>query len=235
MDPYGQFCPVAKASEILCERWTPLILRELFSGSSRFNDIRRGVPTCSPTLLSKRLRFLERTGIVVRGEAGAYELTEQGRELFPIILSMGVWGQRWARSDYGPEDLDPGLLLWDVQRNLRPGALGDHTVTVRFDFVHESPRRRFFWVVCTPTDVDLCIRDPHREVDVVIEADLAALTRVWMGDATFRSALRTGQITLTGPSDLVRRIPTWFGQNPHFASVAPATGGRGSADGVRRR
>ena len=125
MSGYGQFCPVSKATEILCQRWTPLILRELLVGSSRFNEIRRGVPTCSPALLSKRLKELELAGVVVRtvtDDGPVYSLTEAGLELFPLIQGLGVWGQRWARSDYGPDDFDPGLLLWDVRRFLAPAC-----------------------------------------------------------------------------------------------------------------
>ena len=122
MTGYGQFCPVSKAAEVVCQRWTPLILREVLSGSSRFNEIRRGVPTCSPALLTKRLRELEAAGVITRGPDGTtYHPTEAGYELLPVILGLGTWGQRWARSDYGPGDLDPGLLLWDVRRYLAVG------------------------------------------------------------------------------------------------------------------
>ena len=126
MSTYGQFCPVSKAAEVVCQRWTPLILRELLVGSTRFNEIRRGVPTCSPTLLSKRLKELEVAGVVVCSPTATgptYTLTEAGLELFPLIQGLGEWGQRWARSDYSPDDLDPGLLLWDVRRFLDPRRL----------------------------------------------------------------------------------------------------------------
>ena len=123
MAGYGQFCPVSKAAEIVCQRWTPLIVRELLVGSAHFNEIRRGVPTCSPALLSKRLKELELAGVVQRTatETGtSYGLTEAGLELYPLIEGLGVWGQRWARSEYGPEDLDPGLLLWDIGGSWHP-------------------------------------------------------------------------------------------------------------------
>lgn len=224
MDGYGQFCPVAKAAEIVCQRWTPLILRELLVGSTHFNDIRRGVPRCSPTLLSKRLHELVRAGVIVHdSDDHAYRLTDQGAELLPIILGLGAWGQRWARTDYGPDELDPALLLWDVRRNLTLGAFGDATVTIRFAFPAQPPTRRFYWVVCDAHDIDLCVRDPGRDVDVDVEADLATLTRVWMGDVAFSAAVRGGQITLAGPTRITRRIPAWFGTNPHFAKI-PAAG-----------
>lgn len=229
VEGYGQFCPVSKAAEVVCQRWTPLILRELLVGSTRFNEIRRGLPTCSPALLSKRLKDLERAGVVERATAGgpeggpaAYRLTEAGQELLPVILGLGEWGQRWARSDYRPDELDPGLLLWDVRRNLQPGGLGERPVTIQFVFAALPPRRRFYWLVADQRDVDLCLTDPGREVDVTIDADLRALTEIWMGDARFADALADGRVTLQGPARLTRQIPAWFGQHPYFAKVRPA-------------
>ncbi len=223
MTGYGQFCPVSKAAEVICQRWTPLILRELLVGSSRFNEIRRGVPTCSPALLTKRLRELEVAAVVQRGPDGAtYHLTEAGQELFPLIQGLGEWGQRWARSDYGPDDLDPGLLLWDVRRFLAPG-LGDARVVVQLVFPSLPPKRRFFWIVVDAQEVDLCLTDPGHPVDVVIEADLRSLTRVWMGDAQFLDEVAAGNIALEGPTSLTRRIPRWLGQHPVLAGVERAS------------
>ena len=225
MEGYGQFCPVSKAAEVICQRWTPLILRELLVGSNRFNEIRRGVPTCSPALLSRRLKELERAGVVERNASnrpGTYELTEAGRELMPVVLGLGEWGHRWTRTDYGPDELDPGLLLWDVRRNLRPGGLGNHLVTIQFVFPSVPAKLRYFWVVDDSHDVDLCLTDPGRDVDVTVEADLRALTQVWMGDLRFTDALADRRITLRGPVRMTRRFPAWFGENPHFAKVRPA-------------
>lgn len=222
MTGYGQFCPVSKATEILCQRWTPLILRELLVGSSRFNEIRRGVPTCSPALLSKRLKELEVAGVVTRRVTDSgpdYALTEAGRELFPLIQGLGVWGQRWARSDYGPDDLDPGLLLWDVRRFLAPGAFGERRVVIQLTFPSMAAKCRYYWMVVDADEVDLCLTDPGFEVDVQLDAELRALTQVWMGDARFVDAVADGQITMTGPRELTRRIPDWFGQHPILASV----------------
>ena len=222
MTGYGQFCPVSKASEVICQRWTPLILRELLVGSTRFNEIRRGVPTCSPTLLSKRLKELEGSGVIrrVSTDAGtSYNLTEAGRELFPLIQALGEWGQRWVRSDYGPDDLDPGLLLWDVRRYLAPGGLGPDRVVVEFTFPSMPAKHRYYWIVVEGQDVDLCLTDPGFEVDVTIDADLRTLTEVWMGDARFVGAVADGRITMRGPKEITRRIPDWFGQHPILASV----------------
>ena len=228
MDGYGQFCPVSKASEVVCQRWTPLILRELLVGSTRFNEIRRGVPTCSPALLSRRLKDLERVGVVERISAGRtveYHLTEAGRELFPVILGLGEWGQRWVRTDYRSDELDPGLLLWDVRRNLDPSGLGEHPVTIQFVFPALPAKRRFYWVVVDKHGIDLCLTDPGRDVDATVEADLRTLTEVWMGDARFEDSVANQRIVLRGPSRLTRRIPAWFGQHPRFAKVSPGGGG----------
>lgn len=217
---YGQFCPVSKAAEVLCQRWTPLILRELLVGSTRFNEIRRGVPTCSPALLSKRLKELELAGVIERNaKDSTYTLTEAGQELFPLIQGLGEWGQRWVRSDYGPDELDPGLLMWDVRRYLQPGSFGDSRVVVQFIFPAAPARCRFYWVVDDGREVDLCLKDPGIPIDVLIEADLRALTQIWMGDATFEDALRSEQIEVSGRSVFAREVPRWFGQHPILARV----------------
>jgi DNA-binding HxlR family transcriptional regulator len=216
---------VSKAAEVLCQRWTPLILRELLVGSTRFNEIRRGLPRCSPALLSQRLKDLERAGIVEReasDRTSSYHLTDAGRDLLPIILGLGEWGQRWARTDYQADELDPGLLLWDVRRNLLPGGLGEPPVTIQFVFPALAAKQRFYWVVVDGRDVDLCLTDPGRDVDVIVEADLRTLTEIWMGDTRFVDALTDGRIVLRGPTRLTRRVPSWFGQHPHFAQVRSA-------------
>ncbi len=218
---YGLFCPVSKAAEVVCQRWTPLILRELLVGSSRFNEIRRGVPTCSPSLLSKRLKELEAAGVVEHDpESATYALTEAGIELLPLIQGLGEWGQRWARSEYHPDELDPGVLLWDVRRYLRPGSLGDGRIVVQFEFPLMPPRRRYYWVVDDGHEVDVCLTDPGMGVDVDISADLRALTGVWMGDQRFEDAASQGLIDVSGPRNLSREVPGWFGQHPVLSKVA---------------
>jgi DNA-binding HxlR family transcriptional regulator len=218
---YGLFCPVSKAAEVVCQRWTPLILRELLVGSSRFNEIRRGVPTCSPGLLSKRLKELEAAGVVEHDpESATYTLTEAGTELLPLILGLGEWGQRWARSDYPPDELDPGVLLWDVRRYLCPGRLGDGRIVVLFEFPAMPPRKRFYWVVDDGREVDVCLTDPGLDVRVEISADLRALTAVWMGDQRFEDAARQGLIDVRGPRSYSSEVPGWFGQHPVLSKVA---------------
>ncbi|MGZ4793126.1 MAG: winged helix-turn-helix transcriptional regulator, partial [Ilumatobacteraceae bacterium] len=225
MAGYGQFCPVAKTSELLCERWVPLIVRELLSGSRRFSEIQRGVPLISPALLSKRLRQLEAAGVIVRStpaRGADYTLTEAGWELYPIIEAMGVWGQRWARSSYTPDELDPALLMWDMRRMLQPAGLAPPRTVVEFRFAGAPAGKSTFWLVVDDS-IDLCLIDPGHPVDLWVRADLRCLTQVWMGDRTMRDVIVTGAIALDGPRSLVHRFPDWLGQHPVLAKVAPAT------------
>lgn len=227
---YGQFCPVSKAAEILCERWTILVVREVLSGSSRFSEIERGVPGIPPATLSKRLKRLIRAGVIRRidvDEAVIYEPTEAGIELMPIVLGMGEWGQRWVRTDYTEPDLDADFLLWDVRRYLDPAGLPVDRAVVQLDI--RSPRRatRCFWVVVSPGDVDLCMVDPAKPVDVVVGADLRALTEVWMGETTFDDAVGNGLIDLAGSPPLARAIGPWIGRHPDLAHIE-----RGARDGA---
>ncbi|HEU5456452.1 MAG TPA: helix-turn-helix domain-containing protein [Nocardioides sp.] len=224
MTGYGQFCPVAKTSELLSERWMPLILRELMVGSKRFGEIRNGIPTISTAMLAKRLRQLEGAGVVERtptGHGADYTLTDAGWELSPIIEAMGVWGQRWARSDYGVDELDPALLMWDVRRMIQPEGLGDGQTVVEFGFRRAPAGKSRYWLVVDGS-IDLCLVDPGHEVDLWVKADLRALTQVWMGDRTMRQEIAGGAIELTGPRPLVRRFPDWFGRHPVLGGVESA-------------
>jgi len=231
---YGQFCPVAKTSELVCERWVPLILRELMCGSTRFGEIQRGVPLVSPALLSKRLRQLVAAGIVHREQEGTfarYTLTEAGWELHPLIEAMGVWGQRWVRSDYGADELDPSFLMWDIRRMVTPAGLSEGQCVVEFRISDGPPRRSTYWLVVDHDVVDLCLVDPGKDVDLQVEAQLRALTQVWMGDRTMEQARRTGEIVLSGPRALASRFPRWLGRHPVLGGVAradrPRPGGAG--------
>lgn len=225
MRGYGQFCPVAKAAEIVAERWTPLVLRELLCGSRRFSDLHRGVPLMSPTLLAQRLEQLEDAGIVrsvprPHGRGREYELSAAGEELRPLIDRLGEWGQRWARAQIDRGDLDAGLLMWDIHRRVNVDALPPERVVVRFDF-RGAPATmrcpRTWWLVLARAEVDLCLKDPGFSVDVVVTADLRTLTRVWMGDVPMAAALRAGSIRLEGPPFLTRAFPTWL----RLSSFAP--------------
>src|SRR3954452_731232 len=178
---YHQFCPVAKAMELLDERWTLLVIRELVIGSRRFNDLRRGLPRMSPTLLSKRLQQLTRAGIVERQADGGdvrYELTEAGHELRPIVEALGAWGTRWI-GELGDTDLDPQLLLWDMQRNVDHAAVPLARTVIRFEFPDLPARTRWWWLVLGPYDADAWIDDPGHPVDVSMRGRLRKLTEVW--------------------------------------------------------
>lgn len=218
MKGYGQFCPVAKAAEIFAERWTPLVLRELVCGSHRFGELHRGLPLMSRTLLAQRLQQLEDVGIIrsvarSKGRGREYFLTPAGEEFGSIIEELGKWGQRWARTQVEAGDLDPGLLMWDIHRRLNVERLPDRRVVVRFDFrglskVGRCPKT--WWLILERKNVDVCLKDPGYEVELVIDADLAALTKVWMGDVRLDDVRRAGLIRLEGPSELVRAFPAWL-------------------------
>lgn len=212
MTTYGQFCPVAKAMELLDERWTLLVVRELVCGTRHFNELRRGVPRMSPTLLSKRLRTLARGGVIERYEDGnraRYELTPAGRELAPIIEALGQWGTRWA-GDLGEEDLDPHLLMWDIRRNIDLEAVPGGRTVMHIAFRDIDPPSDLWWLVVDGDDVDVCDFDPGHPVSVTVASSLRALTEVWRGDITWEAALRSGAVDLIGPSHLRRAVPRWL-------------------------
>ena len=206
---YGQFCPVAMASEVLTERWTPLVVRELLCGSTRFNDLRRGVPLMSPALLSKRLKTLERVGVIEHRD-GEYLLTPAGEELRSVIESLGVWGQRWARGDVVAKRYDASLLMWDIHRNVDVAALPAHawwcTSTCRGRAI---ARATSGWCCEAPT-VDLCLTDPGHDIDVEVAGHITTMVDYWMGRADFMAAVKCGRPAVAGPRPLVRALPTWF-------------------------
>jgi DNA-binding HxlR family transcriptional regulator len=213
MGTYGQFCPVAKALELLDERWTVLVIRELLCGSRHFNEIRRGVPRMSPALLTKRLQRLAKAGLVDRYDHGnrvTYQLTPAGEELRPVINAMGVWGVRWV-PELGDEDLDPHLLMWDIHRRVNSEALPPGRTTLHFRFRQPVPEgARDWWLIMTPEDTDICDFDPGYPVAATVDADLTCLTRVWRGDVSWRDALRSGGIEPHGSTQVRRALPGWL-------------------------
>jgi DNA-binding HxlR family transcriptional regulator len=214
MKGYGQFCPVAKAAEIFAERWTPLVVRELLAGSVHFNDLHRGVPLMSRTLLSQRLRRLEEIGVVSRkcGPRGPeYRLTEAGQELGPLVRLLGEWGQRWYRTTYRRDELDVRVLMWNLRQATRPDAFPPGRVSVQFEFSDVPASRRRWWLVSDGGEIDLCPTDPGFEIDLFVSTDLKTLTQVVLGDLPVRSAVKTGRIELDGASALRRNFEAWLG------------------------
>ncbi|HEX8215380.1 MAG TPA: helix-turn-helix domain-containing protein [Allosphingosinicella sp.] len=222
---YKQFCPVAMAAEILCTRWTILVLRELIAGSSRFNELRRGVPRMSPALLSQRLKELEAAGVVRRApsvsEPGVFEysLTDSGRELEPLIEGFGCWGQRWVTTELSLEHLDAPLLMWDMRRNLVLEPMPKRRSIIHFRFPEQAPKDRSWWLLVEPgAPVDLCSFDPGFEVDLYVSGDLRTMTAIWMGLDTVRAAKAAGRLHLTGDPELASNMQAWLGLSP-FARV----------------
>jgi len=222
---YNQFCPVAMAAEVLGARWTLVLLRELVSGSTRFNDLRRGVPRMSPALLSKRLKELETAGIVARapvsGEPGLneYRLTEAGRELKPVIEAIGCWGQRWIDLEASLEKLDPNLLMWDMRRNINPTPMPPSRNTIQVIFTDLPEARRNWWLVTEPArEVDLCSVDPGFDVDLYLSTDLRTMTEIWMGYTSIARAKEQGRLLITGSKRLEADAGSWMSLSP-FARI----------------
>jgi len=226
---YQQFCPVAMATEIVCRRWTPLLLRELACGSTRFNDLRRGLPRMSPALLSQRLKELEAAGIVMRekapGERGVfdYRLTKSGEELGPVIMALGRWGHRWIESTPTLEQLDASLLMWDMRRNLNFDPLPARRLVITFRYSDLPRAKRDFWILVSPDGADLCAVDPGFEVDLYVATDLRSMTAIWMGMETVAAAKAARRLTLTGDARLAAGMQRWLGLS-RFASEKKLVG-----------
>lgn len=218
---YRQFCPVAMAAEILCARWTVLVLREMIAGSTRFNELRRGLPRMSPALLSQRLKELEAAGVIQRTPAPdepnvfEYRLTQSGRELEPVVMAFGVWGQRWVSSELSLQHLDAQLLMWDMRRNLNPRPLPQRRSVIQVIYPEQPSALRSWWLVIEADGaVDLCSIDPGFELDLELSTDLRTMTAIWMGLESVRSALESGRISVAGDRKLAASMQTWLGLSP---------------------
>jgi DNA-binding HxlR family transcriptional regulator len=208
---YGQFCPVSMASEVLCTRWTVLVLRELLCGSTRFNDLRRGLPRMSPTLLSKRLKELQKAGIVTTSaDAADYHLTASGEDLRPIVMGIGFWGQRWVESRLSLRNLDPSLLMWDMRRNLSPEPLPPRRCTIQFQYPELPATQQNWWLVVTSGQVDLCAFDPGFELDLLVTSSLRTMTAIWMGIAQLAQEVAAGRVQLDGDPAVRRAMHLWL-------------------------
>lgn len=210
---FGQFCPVALASEVLTPKWTLLVIRELNAGATRFNEIKRGVPRISASLLKQRLDQLEYGGIVEKhassGYHDGYALTEAGRELREVISAIGHWGQRWAR-EIDSEDLDPGWLVWAMHRRIDTAAMPPGGVVIEIRFTDAPVAHRLFWLVCRHPEVQVCIKRPGFPVDVSVVTDVRSLAEVWRGIRTLRGAMADGRLQIEGPSSLADKLPQWL-------------------------
>jgi DNA-binding HxlR family transcriptional regulator len=221
------------AAEVLCTRWTPLLVRELICGSTRFNDLRRGVPRMSPALLSKRLRELEQAGIVERfaGREAAtmeYRLTPAGLDLRGIVDGLGLWGQHWVEAQLSLRHLDPSLLMWDMRRNLNTTPLPPRRCTIQFLYPELPDARKNWWLVIEPSHgdkpsrgADLCLSDPGFDVDLYVEANLRTMTAIWMGFTTVTDELRTDQLRITGERGLRESMQHWLGLSPFAQGKSP--------------
>lgn len=216
MKGYGQFCPIALATEILGERWTILIMRELLLGSSRFNDIHRGVPRMSPALLSRRLRTLANVGMVVRGSRGRqaeYFLSDAGQALGPTILSLAQWSKEWLPATLSADRADPDLIMWDMHRRMNLDRMPDPRVVIRFEFTDQPRTRRMRWIIRDCDEIGLCLSDPGFETDLYVQTDSFTVNLVWYGDLELRRALSEGAIDLHGPRHLCDDFPSWLQLN----------------------
>ncbi len=221
---YKQFCPVAMAAEVLCTRWTMVLLRELIAGSTRFNDLRRGVPRMSPALLSQRLKELEAAGVIERigtfgGRSGhEYRLTEAGRDLQSVVETIGIWGQRWVDAELSLDNLDPSLLMWDMRRSLNTNPLPKRRSVIEFLYTDLPAAQKYWWLIVEPArDVDLCSVDPGFEIDLYISTKLRPMTSIWMGLSTVEAEQKSRNLVLDGDRELAKKMQTWLGLSP-FAS-----------------
>lgn len=213
MKSFGQFCPLAQATQLLCERWTLLLVREFIAGSTRFGELQKGVPLMSPTLLSTRLKQLCDAGVITKtGKAGktSYELTKAGKELTPIVQLLGAWGHRWVQTSLVVKDLDASLLMWDMRRTVCSDVFPSRRIVVQFEYPDASKGATDWWLVTENGDVDLCLMEPAGEIDIVVKCALATMTAVWTCQTTFKEAVRNSEIMVYGDPKLVTKLQDWL-------------------------
>jgi DNA-binding HxlR family transcriptional regulator len=212
---YGQFCPIALAAEVLAERWTPLVIRELLCGSVRFNDLQRGVPRMSSSLLAQRLKALQFSGLIERrrGDSGwEYHLTPAGHELFPVVEKMGLWAQRWLRHELvASAKLDPDLLMWDIRRNVVSKIPADDRRRVtEFQLSGVPSNKRRYWLIFEQGHADLCYKPPGFDIDLTVQSSLRTLTEIWLGHVGIEEAVRTERLRLEGSRRDISAFRSWF-------------------------
>jgi len=222
MRTYGQYCPIARGAEIFAERWTPLIIRNLYLGCENFGEILEGAPGLSHTMLAQRLKQLERLGIVesapkAHGRGHRYQLTSSGHDLFKVCETLGEWGARWL--EIAPENLDPYVALWSMCNALRPDRLPNRRVVVRLDFTGFRPHERY-WLLLEHGEAEVCKTYAGLDEDLYITADAEAFVKWHAGQLSWAEATRDSRIQLDGPSWLIRAFPTWNGRSM-FAHIKP--------------
>lgn len=224
MKSYGQFCPVAKAAELFCERWTPLIVRDLATGATRFSELQRGVPLMSPTLLSRRLKQLEAEGVVERrrsagGKSWTYHLTDAGREFVPLVEGLAVWGQRWSRRQLAEGEVDLGLLIWSLERSVDPRAFGKARTVVRLELTDQPAAKTWWWFVNQDSQCELCLEDPGFEIDLYLACSLVTMIYIVRGDVTLVRAIDGGGLEVIGAAPVRRKLGRWLNLGP-LAAIA---------------
>ncbi len=224
MNTSGSLCPAVKAADVIGDKWVLLILREMFMGSTRYNDFQRALPRISPSILSKRLKLLEAHGLLVKKQSpgqrsSEYRLTPCGRELGPIIDHMAKWGLRWARRQIKDEDIDVSSFMWDFHRTMDTTELPDGETVICVRFL-ELKKYATWWLIANNEIVDLCTDDPGREIDQYISGNLEDLIAVWMGDLDLRAATQSNQILLNGEAYLSKSASRWFPKSP-YAAIRP--------------
>ncbi|MDN5850864.1 MAG: helix-turn-helix transcriptional regulator, partial [Nitrococcus sp.] len=216
MKSYGQFCPVAKAAEVFCERWTPLILRDLAGGAMRFSQLQRGISLASPTLLSRRLKQLEAEGVVERrrsesGRSWTYHLTPAGEEFAPIIEALGLWGQRWTRRELAEHEVDLGLLLWAMEAGARPDAFDNRRALVQMELTDQPESTRHWWFLNEGGRCELCVKEPDLDVELYLVSTLRDMIYIWRGDLSLGKAMESERLVVHGIAQARRALPRWLG------------------------
>jgi DNA-binding HxlR family transcriptional regulator len=229
---YKQYCPVARAAEVVADRWTVLIIRELLADVAHFNELERDLPHISRSLLAERLRRLQRAGVVEHrtsnvGKWSEYRLTAAGRELQQIIDLLGAWGARWAFGNPRPDELDPIVLLWWMRRRVNFDRIPRRRVVLQFDF--RGAAKRTYWLVIEPLAASVCLKNPGFDIDLIVSADIWAFYQVWLGRCTLAEAVRRGKAELDGPPADVRGFAHWFALSPMAETVRAALADRGTA------
>lgn len=226
MYKYGQYCPVAQALELIGDRWTLLIIRDMLTGTTHFNDLIRGLPGISRALLAKRLKQLEDAGIVEKRvhdsgrQTTAYHLTQSGQALNGVITSLMLWGADWAFDEPSMEQLDPLLMLWWIHNRVRTENLPPERVTIQFDFY--GAKTETYWLVLSTKDATICVTDPGYEINVLVTADLATFFKVWLGRIDYSEAVDNADVLVEGIPRLARSFPDWFAWSPASPAVRAA-------------